>query len=157
VREALDASGLLPQRLILEITETQLMHDVGQAVATLGAVRELGVRVAIDDFGTGYSSLSQLRRLPVDVLKVDREFTGATDDGSEHAGLLNAVMEIGDSLGLRTVAEGIETTAQLSRVRALHYRFGQGYLFSRPVPAERVPEILATPMLPEEPSPLRRR
>jgi diguanylate cyclase (GGDEF)-like protein/PAS domain S-box-containing protein len=158
VREALDTSGLLPRRLILEITETQLMQDVDRAVATLRAVRELGARVAIDDFGTGYSSLSQLRKLPVDVLKVDREFTGsAADGGAERAGLLNAVMEIGDSLGLRTVAEGIETPAQLSQVRALHYRYGQGYLFSRPVPAERVPEILATPMLPEEPSALPRR
>jgi diguanylate cyclase (GGDEF)-like protein/PAS domain S-box-containing protein len=151
VREALAATGLLPHRLILEITETQLMHDVGQAVATLRAVKELGVYIAIDDFGTGYSSLSQLQKLPVDILKVDREFTGSGEDGgAEHPGLLSAVMEIGDSLGLRTVAEGIETPAQLHQLRALNYRFGQGYLFSRPVPAERVPDLLATPMLPDE-------
>jgi diguanylate cyclase (GGDEF)-like protein/PAS domain S-box-containing protein len=149
VREALERSGLFPWRLVLEITETELMRDVDRAVATLNAIRVLGVRVAIDDFGTGYSSLSQLQKLPADVLKVDREFTGSGADGAEHASLLNAVMEIGDSLGLRTVAEGIETPAQLRQLRALRYRYGQGYLFSRPVPAARVPEILATPMLPE--------
>jgi predicted signal transduction protein with EAL and GGDEF domain len=147
VREALLVSGLEPRRLVLEITETQVMRDVGQAVATLKAVKALGVRVAIDDFGTGYSSLSQLQKLPVDVLKVDREFTLTDEDGaSEHAGMLSAVMEIGDSLGLRTVAEGIETPAQLRQLRALNYRYGQGFLFSHPVTAERVPELLATPV-----------
>ena len=147
VREALSVSGLTPRRLVLEITETQVMRDVTQAVATLNAVKALGVRVAIDDFGTGYSSLSQLQKLPVDVLKVDREFTITDEDGaSEHAGMLSAVIEIGDSLGLRTVAEGIETPAQLRQLLALNYRYGQGYLFSRPVTAERVPEILAAPL-----------
>jgi len=147
VREALSVSGMAPRRLVLEITETQVMRDVAQAVATLNAVKALGVRVAIDDFGTGYSSLSQLQKLPVDVLKVDREFTLTDDDGaSEHAGMLSAVIEIGDSLGLRTVAEGIETPAQLRQLLALNYRYGQGYLFSRPVTAERVPEILAAPV-----------
>jgi diguanylate cyclase (GGDEF)-like protein/PAS domain S-box-containing protein len=146
VREALDESGIFPRRLVLEITETQVMRDVDSAVATLRAVKELGVRIAIDDFGTGYSSLSQLQRLPADVLKVDREFTRSGADGDpEHAGLLTAVMEIGHSLGLRTVAEGIETPSQLRQLLALNYRYGQGYLFSRPVPAERVPKILTTP------------
>ena len=146
VREALDASGIFPRRLVLEITETQVMRDVDTAVATLRAVKELGVRIAIDDFGTGYSSLSQLQKLPADVLKVDREFTRSGADGDpEHAGLLTAVMEIGHSLGLRTVAEGIETPSQLRQLCALNYRYGQGYLFSRPVPAERVPAILTTP------------
>jgi EAL domain-containing protein (putative c-di-GMP-specific phosphodiesterase class I) len=112
----------------------------------LRAVKDLGVRVAIDDFGTGYSSLSQLQKLPADVLKVDRELTRSGGDGDpEHAGLLTAVMEIGDTLGLRTVAEGIETPAQLRQLRALNYRYGQGYLFSPPVPAESVPDLLATP------------
>jgi EAL domain-containing protein (putative c-di-GMP-specific phosphodiesterase class I) len=143
VREALLASGLMPRRLVLEITETQLMRDVESAVATLEAVRALGVRIAIDDFGTGYSSLSQLQKLPADILKVDREFTGGEDGWAEHAGLLNAVMDIGDSLGMATVAEGIETADQLDHLRALHYRYAQGYLFSHPVPADRVAELLA--------------
>jgi EAL domain-containing protein (putative c-di-GMP-specific phosphodiesterase class I) len=156
VREALAESGLLPYRLILEVTESQLMRDVDQAVATLEAVKGLGVRVAIDDFGTGYSSLSQLQRLPADVLKVDREFTGGGEEAAaEGAGLLNAVREIGRSLGLRTVVEGIETPAQLRQLRALDYRFGQGFLFSRPVPAAAVPDLLTTPMLPDEAPPAR--
>jgi diguanylate cyclase (GGDEF)-like protein/PAS domain S-box-containing protein len=147
VREALLASGLMPRRLVLEITETQLMRDVESAVATLEAVRALGVRVAIDDFGTGYSSLSQLQKLPTDILKVDREFTRSGEDGVEHASLLNAVMEIGDSLGLSTVAEGIETVDQMRQLRALRYRYAQGYLFSRPVPAAEVPDLLARPLV----------
>jgi diguanylate cyclase (GGDEF)-like protein/PAS domain S-box-containing protein len=150
VRGALAESGIIPRRLVLEITETQVMRDVEQAIATLRAVKELGVRVAIDDFGTGYSSLSHLQKLPADVLKVDREFTrSGADGGAEYPTLLNAVMEIGDSLGLRTVAEGIETPAQLRQLRALNYRYGQGYLFSRPVPAELVPGVLTAPMLPD--------
>jgi diguanylate cyclase (GGDEF)-like protein/PAS domain S-box-containing protein len=155
VREALLASALMPRRLVLEITETQLMRDVESAVATLEAVRALGVRIAIDDFGTGYSSLSQLQKLPADILKVDREFTGSGEDGSaEHAGLLDAVMDIGDSLGMATVAEGIETPDQMRQLRALKYRYAQGYLFSRPVPADYVPTLLTAPLLPGDGAPL---
>ena len=105
------------------------MRDVEQAVEVLREIKALGVKIAIDDFGTGYSSLSQLERLPVDILKVDREFAGTPEDRAEHANLLRAVMEIGDSLHLRTVAEGIETPEQLAEMKALHYPFGQGFLF----------------------------
>jgi diguanylate cyclase (GGDEF)-like protein/PAS domain S-box-containing protein len=147
VSEALRDSSLPAAKLGLEITETQLMRDVEQAVATLGAIRELGVRLAIDDFGTGYSSLSQLERLPVDALKIDREFTASREDGgTEHQQLLGAVVEIGASLGLNTVAEGIETPSQLERLRRTGYRFGQGYLFSQPVPTEDVEALLAAPL-----------
>jgi diguanylate cyclase (GGDEF)-like protein/PAS domain S-box-containing protein len=147
VGEALRESGLPADRLALEITETQLMRDVDQAVVVLRAVRDLGVRLAIDDFGTGYSSLSQLERLPVHALKIDREFTASREDGSEHQQLLGAVVEIGHSLGLSTVAEGIETQGQLERLRVHGYRFGQGYLFSKPVAADTVEELLAEPLL----------
>ncbi len=126
VAEALRESGLPAHKLALEITETQLMRDVEEAVATLGAIRALGVRLAIDDFGTGYSSLSQLERLPVDALKIDREFT---------------------------VAEGIETRAQLDRLRRTGYRYGQGYLFSRPVPAAAVEALLVAPLRVDAPDP----
>lgn len=136
---ALRESGLAPERLVLEVTESQLMRDVERAVAGLCAARELGVRVAIDDFGSGYSSLSQLRRLPADVLKVDREFTSA----AEGAGMLSAVIEIGESLELATIAEGIETPEQLRQLRALGYAYGQGFLFSKPVPASAVAALLA--------------
>jgi diguanylate cyclase (GGDEF)-like protein/PAS domain S-box-containing protein len=147
VEEAVAESKLPADKLVLEITETQLMRDVDQAVTTLCAVRDLGVRLAIDDFGSGYSSLSQLERLPVHALKIDREFTAARPDGSEHHALLGAVVEIGESLGLVTVAEGIETRQQLDRLRAQGYLFGQGFLFSEPVPADAVEGLLETPLL----------
>jgi EAL domain-containing protein (putative c-di-GMP-specific phosphodiesterase class I) len=150
VAESLRESGLDPERLVLEITETKLMRDVEQSVAILGAVRELGVRLAIDDFGTGYSSLSQLERLPVDALKIDREFTASSENGPDHSQMLSAVVEIGSSLGLATVAEGIETAGQLRRLRAHGYLFGQGFLFSKPVPAAEVEPLLATPFAVEE-------
>jgi EAL domain-containing protein (putative c-di-GMP-specific phosphodiesterase class I) len=154
VAEALRDSRLASQRLALEVTETQLMRNVEQAAAVLCAVRELGAQVAIDDFGSGYSSLSQLERLPVDILKVDREFAGAAQIGGEHARLLTAVIEIGDSLDLSTIAEGIETPEQLRQLRALGYSLGQGYLFSKPVPARKVEALLAAS--PRPPAPLRR-
>jgi diguanylate cyclase (GGDEF)-like protein/PAS domain S-box-containing protein len=143
VGEALRESGLPADKLVLEITETQLMRDVDQAIVILHAIRDLGVRLAIDDFGTGYSSLSQLERLPVDALKIDRAFTASGEDGAEHEHVLSAVAEIGESLGLNTVAEGIETPAQLRRLRGLNYKYGQGYLFSRPVPADAVEQLVA--------------
>jgi diguanylate cyclase (GGDEF)-like protein/PAS domain S-box-containing protein len=144
VRSALRHSGLAPERLVLEVTETQLMRNVKQAVAVLRRVREMGVRIAIDDFGTGYSSLSQLERLPVDILKVDRDFAGDAASGrAGHGGLLGAVMEIGESLELATIAEGIETPEQLEQLRRLDYPLGQGYLFSKPVPADEVVGLLA--------------
>jgi diguanylate cyclase (GGDEF)-like protein/PAS domain S-box-containing protein len=143
VSEALRESGLPADCLVLEITETQLMRDVEQAIVILGAIRDLGVRLAIDDFGTGYSSLSQLERLPVDALKIDREFTASQDDGAAHTHVLSAVVEISDSLGLSTVAEGIETAAQLRHLRSLNYKYGQGYLFSEPVPSDEVEQLVA--------------
>jgi diguanylate cyclase (GGDEF)-like protein/PAS domain S-box-containing protein len=143
VRAALARSGLPAERLVLEVTETELMRHVERAIGVLAEIRELGVRVAIDDFGTGYSSLSQLERLPVDILKVDREFAGAPRDPGEHSKLLRAVMEIGDSLHMATVAEGIETPAQLEELRGLHYPLGQGFLFSQPVPATEIDVLLA--------------
>jgi diguanylate cyclase (GGDEF)-like protein/PAS domain S-box-containing protein len=146
VVEALRESGLPAERLVLEITETQLMRDVDRAVAVLCAIRDLGAQLAIDDFGTGYSSLSQLERLPVQALKIDREFTAGRGDGVDHAHLLGAVVEIGDSLGLSTVAEGIETPGQLRRLRGHGYRYGQGYLFSKPVAAAEVERLLMAPL-----------
>ena len=143
VRRTLADSGLPPERLVLEITESQLMRNVAQATEVLKAIKLLGVKVAIDDFGTGYSSLSQLERLPVDILKVDREFAGTTEDRADHASLLRAVMEIGDSLHLSTIAEGIETPEQLEELRGLDYPFGQGFLFARPMPVSAVAAMLA--------------
>jgi diguanylate cyclase (GGDEF)-like protein/PAS domain S-box-containing protein len=143
VRDALRDSGMPADKLVLELTETTLMRNVEEAAEVLRQIKRLGVRIAIDDFGTGYSSLSQLERLPVDILKVDREFAGTPRDRAEHAKLLRAVKEIGNSLHLRTVAEGIETPEQLEEMRALDYPLGQGFLFSRPLPVSAVASMLA--------------
>jgi EAL domain-containing protein (putative c-di-GMP-specific phosphodiesterase class I) len=142
VEDALRTSQLAPERLVLEITETELMRHVDDAVATLGALRELGVRIAIDDFGTGYCSLGQLERLPVDIIKLDRTFVSSAQHPADGSGLLRAVMEIGESLHLRTVAEGIETVEQLDELRTLACPLGQGFLFSRPLPAAEVSSLL---------------
>jgi diguanylate cyclase (GGDEF)-like protein/PAS domain S-box-containing protein len=143
VEDALRAARLSPERLVLEITETELMRHIDAAVATLGTLRDRGVRIAVDDFGTGYCSLSQLERLPVDIIKLDRTFVSATEHPAEGSGLLRAVMDIGRSLHLRTVAEGIETTEQLDELRSLACPLGQGFLFSRPLPSADVSTLLA--------------
>jgi diguanylate cyclase (GGDEF)-like protein/PAS domain S-box-containing protein len=143
VRAALDESDLEPERLVIEVTESELMTNIERAVTTLAALRELGVRIAIDDFGTGYSSLSQLQSLPVDILKVDRVFAGKLRENSHDAGLLRAVLEIGESLQLSTIAEGIETPQQWEELKALDCPLGQGYLFAKPMPDVQVDALLA--------------
>ena len=108
VHRALQESQIAPSSLTLEITETTLMRDVPAAYERLQEVKALGVRIAIDDFGTGYASLSNLQRLPVDVLKVDRAFTAALNDGHQSQGVLQAILGVGQALSLAVVAEGIE-------------------------------------------------
>jgi len=143
VRQALADSGLPAGQLLLEITESQLMRNREEAVAVLSEIKELGVKIAIDDFGTGYSSLSQLEQLPVDVLKVDRNMARVESGENDHAKLLQAVVEIGRTLHLRTVVEGIETPGQLSELSQLHFSLGQGFLFARPMPAAQITAMLA--------------
>jgi predicted signal transduction protein with EAL and GGDEF domain len=138
VADALERSGIAPERLVLEITESVLMRDPQAALERLGALRILGVRIAVDDFGTGYSSLAYLQRFPVNVLKIDKAFVTGVDEGEGGAALVRAIVALGRSLGLGTVAEGVETAEQARALRALGCHYGQGYLFSRPVPIERV-------------------
>src|SRR5262249_40507092 len=140
-------SGLCPGRLTLEITETGLGHDHEAAIDRLGELVRLGVHLAIDDFGTGYSSLAYLRRMPVDVLKIDKTFTDELTGASVSAPLAQAVIALATTLGMDTVAEGIGEVAQAERLRALGCRYGQGYHYSRPMPAEQMSEFLrqATP------------
>ncbi len=143
VAAALAESGLAPARLVLEITETVMMRDPAQTLERLRALKALGVRLAVDDFGTGYSSLGYLREFPVDVLKVDKSFVdGLAGDGDQGA-LAAAVVALGASLSLTTVAEGIEERAQLARLRALGCPRGQGYLFARPLAASDLVRRLA--------------
>jgi diguanylate cyclase (GGDEF)-like protein len=142
VTTALRVAGLRRDQLVLELTESTLLANSEETVGILTALKELGVRLAIDDFGTGYSSLSYLRRFPVDVLKIDKSFVDEVDDGPGASALASAVIALGNSLGLRVVAEGIEHESQFAALTALGCKFGQGYLFSRPLPPGEVLEYL---------------
>jgi EAL domain-containing protein (putative c-di-GMP-specific phosphodiesterase class I) len=133
VRAALDASGLPPRSLVVELTESALMHNVDAALRTMGDLKGLGARLAIDDFGTGYSSLSYLGRFPVDKLKIDQSFTMGIGDTASSASIVNAVIAMARSLGIGTIAEGVETEEQRAYLALRGCHEGQGYLFSRPV------------------------
>jgi EAL domain-containing protein (putative c-di-GMP-specific phosphodiesterase class I) len=122
----------------LELTESMLATAAGDPVAQLAALRAAGFRLAIDDFGTGYSSLSYLSRLPVDELKIDRSFVQALAAGGEEAVLVRMIIELAHALSLVTVAEGVETEEQMATLMAMGCQWGQGYLFARPGPPERV-------------------
>jgi diguanylate cyclase (GGDEF)-like protein/PAS domain S-box-containing protein len=136
VKSTLAAIEIPATRLVLEITETAVIHDPTAAARTIAALRALGVAVVIDDFGTGYTSLSFLRDYPIDGLKIDRSFIAQLDNGS--TAIVDAMLRMSRALGLKVVAEGIETTEQLEQLRALGCRFIQGYLISRPVAAENL-------------------
>jgi EAL domain-containing protein (putative c-di-GMP-specific phosphodiesterase class I) len=133
IEEVLAATGLPPERLILELTETAMFQDTESTIAKLEALRARGVQIALDDFGTGYSSLGYLRRFPVDILKIARDFVvGADRDASEWA-FAHAIVALGQTLGLRIVAEGIEEPGQVDRLRQLGCAYGQGFHYGRPV------------------------
>ncbi len=138
-------TGLAPADLVLEITESTLLEDVEGVSARLAELRELGIRIAIDDFGTGFSSLGYLQRFPVDELKIAKEFVDEVTD-PRRARLVEAIVTLAQSLDLNTVAEGIEREEQRDRLRELGCAVGQGYLFSRPVPAADVPALLRGPV-----------
>lgn len=139
----LTETGLDPSSLELELTETSVMENPESAAKLLNEIRGLGASVAIDDFGTGYSSLSYLKRLPIDTLKLDRSFvSGATTDAND-AALVMAIVTLAHNLSLKVIAEGIETTDQLNLLRLLRCDEGQGYLFSKPQPAETIHQTLS--------------
>ena len=141
VTAALEESSLDPAALTLEITESVLL-DSQVVIGRLEELRALGVRIAIDDFGTGYSSLNYLRRFPVDTLKIAKAFVDDLGSSAEQERLVAAILRLGATLGLETVAEGIEHRSQRDRLRALKCRYGQGYFFSRPVPAHELEPML---------------
>jgi diguanylate cyclase (GGDEF)-like protein/PAS domain S-box-containing protein len=145
VAEILDATGVDPGDVVLEITESMLMRDTDATVASLRALKRLGVALAIDDFGTGYSSLSYLKQFPVDIIKIDRSFVDGVTGDSGDAPLAEAVVQLGRALQLQTVAEGIETPDQWSALYSLGCEFGQGYLFARPVEPGAIEQFLARP------------
>ena len=143
VDDALAAHGLDPDDLVIEITETVLMKDAHATVDRLASLKQLGVRIAIDDFGTGYSSLAYLRQFPVDVLKIDRTFVSEMTGSPDATALIHTLVELGRTLGLITLAEGIEQSSQIDGLRAQRCDHGQGYYFSRPVPAAEIELLLA--------------
>jgi diguanylate cyclase (GGDEF)-like protein/PAS domain S-box-containing protein len=143
VAEALTGASLDADALTLEITESTLL-DSPLVVSRLDELRLLGVRIAIDDFGTGYSSLNYLRRFPVDTIKIARSFVEELGTSPEQDRLVAAVLRLGSTMGLETVAEGIELEQQRDRLRALNCRYGQGYLYSRPIPAEELDSMLVS-------------
>jgi diguanylate cyclase (GGDEF)-like protein/PAS domain S-box-containing protein len=149
VRTALDAAGLEPEALQLEVAESGLIDDLDDALAALRGVRSLGVGVALDDFGTGYAGLGYLRRLPVDALKLDRSFVAGLAGGHTEAAIVRAVVQLGRELDLDVVAKGIETESQLEQACALGVHLAQGFLLSSPLPAEEVPQMLGAILLPE--------
>ena len=142
VDEVLEATGLAPGALLLEITETALVQDVDDAVNTSGSIRDLGVRFSMDDFGTGYSSLSLLKSLPLAELKLDKIFVDDLPHNHQGVSITWATLSMAQSLNLKVVAEGIENMDQADFLRSHHCEMGQGYLFSKPLPAKEISKLL---------------
>ncbi|MEM9292625.1 MAG: EAL domain-containing protein [Acidobacteriota bacterium] len=142
VSALLEEYQLEPSRLRLEITEGVILKEAESAVPTLERLKALGIELYLDDFGTGYSSLSYLRTFPIDTLKVDRSFVSGGEQSSGDKEILSAIITLGHSLGLKVVAEGVETAEQLALVRRLGCELGQGFFFARPMPAEQVEALL---------------
>jgi diguanylate cyclase (GGDEF)-like protein len=142
IENTLQETGLNPTCLRLEITESVVMENAELATATLLQLRKLGVHLSIDDFGTGYSSLSYLHRFPVNTLKIDRSFIGRMAKGDENSEIVRTICTLANNLGMEVVAEGVETREQLELLRSLKCEYGQGYLFSRPVDAEKATALV---------------
>jgi diguanylate cyclase (GGDEF)-like protein len=152
VRDALQVSGLPAASLIIEVTETALMHNVDATARRLHAVKALGARIAVDDFGTGYSSLAYLRQFPVDSLKIDRMFTNAITTSPESKALVGTLVQLGKDLGLTTLAEGVETTDELDLLRGAHVNQAQGFLMARPLDPNTLETQLLAPTRPATPT-----
>jgi len=142
VWNALSRSKLPPRSLILEITESTMLLNTDATIKTLNALKELGVGLAIDDFGTGYSSLSYLQKFPVDILKIDKSFIDKIVSGKEAAAVAKAIITMGKTLHLKTIAEGIESVGQQDALQGLGCELGQGYHFARPLRAADMNEFL---------------
>ncbi len=145
VESLLMQSGTLRGQLGLEMTESSLIPDMSTALEVLDGLRALGVSISMDDFGTGYSSLSYLHSFPIDVLKIDRSFVGRMAEGDQPLQIVRTIIELARVLNIDVVAEGIETSEQYQLLRELGCRFGQGYLFARPMPAAQVSSLLRLP------------
>lgn len=142
VRQALQASGLAPNRLELEFTESAIMKNIKEIIAIMGEFKAMGVQLSIDDFGTGYSSLSYLKHFPVNKLKIDQSFVRNMCEGDNDAAIVQAIIALGKALEMTTIAEGVEKRAQLDYLRTLQCDEMQGFLFSPPLPAAKFSELL---------------
>lgn len=143
VETALEASGLPPHLLELELTESMLMQDAKRTLRTLAALKSLGVRLAVDDFGTGYSSLSYLKSFPLDYLKIDRSFVSGLPADRNDGAIVRAIIAMAHTLGLKVIAEGVETAGQLDYLRDQDCDEVQGYFFSRPLTAADMETFLS--------------
>lgn len=146
VRATIERTGIDPKFLELELTESVVVEDQEEAIRILGRLKDIGLKVAVDDFGTGYSSLSYLSRLPIDCLKVDQSFVQRIHTKRHGGAIVQAIISLGDALGLRVIAEGIETVEQLEFLRFHGCQDGQGFLLSRPLPVAEVERLLTTPI-----------
>jgi diguanylate cyclase (GGDEF)-like protein/PAS domain S-box-containing protein len=144
VSNILDSSSLDPNQLILEITESVFLEDTEDVTRVLHSLRETGASLAIDDFGTGYSSLNYLDKMPINILKIDRAFIRGLSRGPESAALAKAIIRLAQALELHTVAEGIELSEQVARLRTLHCNLGQGFYFAKPLDPSALKQILET-------------
>jgi EAL domain-containing protein (putative c-di-GMP-specific phosphodiesterase class I) len=142
VSHALEDAVVDGSMLELEITESAVMQRVDEAIHVLGELRAMGVKIAIDDFGTGHSSLSLIKRLPLDVLKIDRSFVDALSDTPTERALVATIIQLGRTLNMRTVAEGVETETQANALREMGCQQGQGFFYSRPVSARQFERLL---------------
>ena len=143
IKEILNKTGMPPEQLKLEITETALMEDADETIRLVHRLKDLGLQLVIDDFGTGYSSLSYLQRLPIDTLKVDRSFVSriqSEPDGNRN--IVEAIISLAHRLEMIVVAEGVETEEQFAILRKMNCQFGQGYLFSKPLSKPKVDELI---------------
>jgi EAL domain-containing protein (putative c-di-GMP-specific phosphodiesterase class I) len=142
VGHILREARLDPHYLKLELTESVTMRDVERAARILGELKTLGVRLSMDDFGTGYSSLSYMRRFQLDTLKIDRSFVSEMENSGESRAIVQMIMSLGHSLGMKMVAEGVETAKQVSLLKSLGCEYAQGYFFSKPIDQEGMVEVL---------------
>ena len=146
IERIIQETGLCPHDLKLELTESVVMEDVEASIDGLTQLKALNVKLGIDDFGTGYSSLSYLHRFPIDTLKVDRSFVMQMDKTSENYAIVKTIIALSHNLSMNVVAEGIEEADQATKLRELGCEYGQGYLFSKPVPPDAVSDLLANPL-----------
>lgn len=142
IKTVISETGISPESLKLELTESAVMDNAETAILMLKQIKETGVRISIDDFGTGYSSLSYLHRFPIDLLKVDRSFVSAMEENTENSEIVRTVIALAKALNLKVVAEGIESIHQFHQLRILGCEYGQGYLFSKPLPVAEIERLL---------------